>query len=373
MAASDNARQLRHSADAIRDCLDQLDSQGASRPDSGARAADRFRYRMRALIVELRRPDGSWEPHAVPTRNLSRRGIAFLTGQFVYPGCECKVHLVSVHNQRVAVAGKVARCRYIQGSGSLHEVGVRFDQGIDVAMFKHGVASLRVLVVDDEVILHRLFAYMLRPLDVKLTCVTSGAEALEAIEHEEFEVVLLDLHMHEMDGWATAEELRKRGCRAPLVGLTEESSDETQRKCDAAGIRSVLTKPITAEALTEMIMSLRMAPVVSTFIHDREMVPVIDAFVASLGSRIREAQTALGAGQLDTVQRIARGLKGEGASFGFEAITNAARDLQAAIETKAELEVVSKKLDELRRWCAAARPASCEADASEAEKRRQAR
>lgn len=373
MPANENAKRMRQSAETIRDCLDQLDAQGSSRPDAGARAADRFRYRMRALIVELRRPDGSWEPHAVPTRNLSRRGIAFLTGQFVYPGCECKVHLVSVHNQRVAVAGKVARCRYIQGSGALHEVGVRFDQGIDVAMFKHGVASLRVLVVDDEVILHRLYAYMLRPLDVKLTCVTSGADALDAVELEEFDVVLLDLHMPEMDGWTVSQQLRERGCRAPLVALSEDSSDETRRKCEAAGIHSLLAKPITAEALTDMIMSLRLAPVVSTFIHEREMVPVIDAFVASLGGRIREAQTALGAGQLDAVQRIARGLKGEGASFGFEAITSAARELQQAIDSQAEIEVISKKLDELRRWCAAARPASCEADADESEKRRPTR
>lgn len=362
----ENAKRPRLKDDQVRELIDRLDQVQSARRGACQRKGDRFQYRERALMIEFRRPDGVWEPHIAPTRNLSRRGIGLITGQFVYPRTECRVHLVTVHNHRMLVTGRVARCRYIEGTGSLHEVGIRFDQAIDVAMFQSGVASLRVLLVADDVQMQRLVAHLLRRLDVKLSCVSGGEDAQREALKSEFDFVLLDLDMPQTDGPAICRALIELGFSNPILALTANEDQQTREACESAGFTGCVPKPITPDTLARVVMSIKTAPIISSLANDPEMAPLIDAFVDSLPGKIRSAQQALADGKIDVLARIVTTLKGEGGSYGFDTITRAAMELQCALSGPAEITLIRQKLEELRRWCLAARPAGCEREESAA-------
>jgi len=72
-------------------------------------------------------------PFVAPTRNLSKGGLSFLHGGFVYPGTRCMVQLITTLGASDDVLGTVVSCRYIESM--IHEVSIRFDREIDPSVY----------------------------------------------------------------------------------------------------------------------------------------------------------------------------------------------------------------------------------------------
>jgi CheY-like chemotaxis protein len=117
-----------------------------------------------------------------------------------------------------------------------------------------GGGSLRVLLVDDSVVIQRIAALMLERAGHQVTVASSGHEALRLLDQAAFDVVLIDVEMPEMDGPATVVELRKRGKRdLPVVALTAHDESAQQQRCLDAGIDGFLTKPFRAIELDDAV------------------------------------------------------------------------------------------------------------------------
>lgn len=71
--------------------------------------------------------------HVVKARNLSAGGIGFFHACFLYPDTVCHVALQTIHQEKVALAGKVSWCRHVRGR--THEIGLRFARLIEVREF----------------------------------------------------------------------------------------------------------------------------------------------------------------------------------------------------------------------------------------------
>ena len=84
-----------------------------------------------------------------------------------------------------------------------------------------------------------------------------GREALAAVQGERFDLLLLDMHMPEMDGFQVTEELRERerqsGGHLPVIALTARSRTEDREQCLAAGMDDFLSKPIRPPDLWKAI------------------------------------------------------------------------------------------------------------------------
>jgi CheY-like chemotaxis protein len=80
--------------------------------------------------------------------------------------------------------------------------------------------DLRVLVVDDEPDIRATVSAMLEAEGYDVIEATNGAEALEALEAADPDIVLLDMRMPVLDGWGFASELRRRGHAVPIVVMT---------------------------------------------------------------------------------------------------------------------------------------------------------
>lgn len=118
--------------------------------------------------------------------------------------------------------------------------------------------SLHILVVDDSPDNRALLTHMLAYSGHRVTVAVNGAQGVERFQEESFDLVLLDLHMPEMDGFETIRALREleeqRGSRTtPVVALTAHATASVRRRCIEEGMTDFATKPITRERLFKVI------------------------------------------------------------------------------------------------------------------------
>ena len=107
----------------------------------------------------------------------------------------------------------------------------------------------RVLVVEDNPVNSRVAAAMVEGLGLEVATVASGADAIDALASEPFDLVLMDMQMPGMDGpeatrLVRAEESRALDPRVPVVALTANVLDEHRDECFAAGMDDFLSKPL---------------------------------------------------------------------------------------------------------------------------------
>jgi len=105
----------------------------------------------------------------------------------------------------------------------------------------------RILVVDDERHMQRLLQFNLEKTGCVVDAAGSGEAALELFESKPADLVLIDLVMQTMDGFATVRELRKRpsGRDVPIIMLTSRGQTDTREHAADLGIAVFLTKPFS--------------------------------------------------------------------------------------------------------------------------------
>jgi len=116
--------------------------------------------------------------------------------------------------------------------------------------------GLRVLAADDHEINRKVITLILGPLNANITLVEDGHAALEALDEEAFDVVLLDVNMPGLDGYETARRLRRTdgpNARTPVIAVTGALTAEDEARRRDAGIDYVVAKPIEAAALLSVL------------------------------------------------------------------------------------------------------------------------
>ncbi|WP_417621519.1 response regulator [Parasphingorhabdus sp.] len=120
------------------------------------------------------------------------------------------------------------------------------------------VFPVRVLIADDNRTNQMVLETILANAGHEVTAVADGEEALEALESGNFDIVFLDVNMPNMGGieccklWRQIEGPRMH---VPIIGLTADSTESTEKKCLDAGMDLRMTKPIEAKELIEIIAS----------------------------------------------------------------------------------------------------------------------
>jgi DNA-binding NtrC family response regulator len=101
----------------------------------------------------------------------------------------------------------------------------------------------KILLVDDEEVFTNNMSKLLANRGYRVTAVNSGDAAIQAMEKEDFDVVVLDLKMPGMDGITTLKEIKKLGLFTETLILTGHGSIDTALKAIKLGAYDYLTKP----------------------------------------------------------------------------------------------------------------------------------
>ena len=117
--------------------------------------------------------------------------------------------------------------------------------------------GLKVLYVEDILPNQMVMKAMCRPLNVNLTIVNSGKEAIESCQENAFDLILLDIQMPEMDGIETLNRLQTLPCfrdvQPPVHAFTAHASDNDREHYLSHGFAGVLTKPLMPAQLNELL------------------------------------------------------------------------------------------------------------------------
>jgi PAS domain S-box-containing protein len=124
-------------------------------------------------------------------------------------------------------------------------------------------AAAHVLLADDAHINRLIGVALLERLGCQVDEVANGAEAVEAVQRRQYDVVLMDCLMPVMDGYeATAQirDLEQGGRRTPIIALTASAMVGDREKCLAAGMDDYLPKPLDRAALAGVLARFTSSP-----------------------------------------------------------------------------------------------------------------
>jgi signal transduction histidine kinase/CheY-like chemotaxis protein len=136
--------------------------------------------------------------------------------------------------------------------------------------------QLRVLVAEDNAVNQRLALRLLEKLGHVATVVANGREAVEAVQRETFDLVLMDVQMPEMDGFQATMAIREReqstgGARQTIIAMTAHAMKGDEERCRSAGMDGYIPKPIDVNRLRECLQNVKAS---SSRLADATLSPV---------------------------------------------------------------------------------------------------
>jgi CheY-like chemotaxis protein len=118
---------------------------------------------------------------------------------------------------------------------------------------------LRILLAEDNVVNQKLALRLLQQMGYRADVASNGIEAIESIERQTYDLVLMDVQMPEMDGLEASRRITakyKPGERPRIVAMTANAMQGDREECLAAGMDDYVTKPIRVDALVEALMQV---------------------------------------------------------------------------------------------------------------------
>jgi PAS domain S-box-containing protein len=122
------------------------------------------------------------------------------------------------------------------------------------------LTDVRVLVAEDNLVNQFMLAKILNDWKVKADMVNNGQKAVEKLKENDYDIVLMDTHMPEMNGYQAARKIRieleepKRSI--PIISLSAATFDHEQQEALASGMNDILAKPFQPEQLHEKMLKL---------------------------------------------------------------------------------------------------------------------
>jgi PAS domain S-box-containing protein len=222
--------------------------------------------------------------------------------------------------------------------------------------------ALRILLAEDSTDNRTITMAYLQDTPYQVDIAENGAIACEKFAAGNYDLVLMDRQMPIMDGLAATRAIRRwevANDRAPtpIIALTAAALKGDREKCLAAGCTAFLTKPIKQEVLLQAIKERSVAALpLATEERSRKgtfriranpkFADLIPGFLKNRRQDVSALLEALERRDFESVERLGHDMKGVGASYGFQAVTDIGAALEQAGAT-ADLDAVRLWLDDL--------------------------
>ncbi len=216
---------------------------------------------------------------------------------------------------------------------------------------------LRVLLAEDSPIDQANIKNLMQRLGYEIIAAENGHEAVEECEHNDFDLILMDILMPVMDGFEASRLIRERealsGRRTPIIALTSYSLKAVQEKCQRVGMNGYLPKPVSMTSLRKVMETIPKAVVtvqeneISQAIQSDNSLQVlnsrhaiefiegntelyrelIDLFILHAPKTMEELVEALLTENSDAIEKASHKMKGMAANIGAEKFSASNRQL----------------------------------------------
>ncbi len=119
--------------------------------------------------------------------------------------------------------------------------------------------NLKVLLAEDNAINAMVMRKTLERMGVSISVANNGQEAIDLLQVESFDLILMDLYMPIMDGFEATKQIRSLNephCKTPIIALTAAFSEDIEQETKAVGMNDYLPKPFKPEDLVEKLKQL---------------------------------------------------------------------------------------------------------------------
>jgi len=231
----------------------------------------------------------------------------------------------------------------------------------------------RVLLVEDNELNQQVAVELLQEAKLTVDVAENGVVALNMLEEQEYDLLLMDMQMPVMDGIAATKEIRKepRYANLPIIAMTANAMNRDMEKCLAAGMNDYVTKPIDPDALFNTLLRwlpgkevqqgltnpLAIIPELNLQLGLKRMLnkratyeKMLHRFVENQGNTIEIIGDQLEQGDYLAATRTAHTLKGSAGTIGAIELSNYAAQLEEQIEQRdfgKEFVVVLTKAEEM--------------------------
>lgn len=113
-----------------------------------------------------------------------------------------------------------------------------------------------VLIVDDDISVLNMLTKVIRSNSLTPECADSAEKALQMLDDNHFDLILMDVNMHGMDGFSAVEEIRRRGIRTPIIIVSARQEDVDTLYGLDIGADDYITKPFNPVTLGAKIKAL---------------------------------------------------------------------------------------------------------------------
>ena len=212
----------------------------------------------------------------------------------------------------------------------------------------------KILVVEDDSVNQKTILAMLKKIGLETDVANDGNQAVQKATDEHFDLVLMDMHMPNMNGYEATKALRKKGLTIPIVALTASVMKSDADRCLAAGCDHYLPKPIDRkklfETLGKYLPSARSSssiehrassieidkdvidwPELEDRIGDEPLIKeIVSSFLADNTKRLELLTEAVKAANLEDIKTLSHALKGSAATIAAKPLSQAASQLNLA-------------------------------------------
>jgi CheY-like chemotaxis protein/HPt (histidine-containing phosphotransfer) domain-containing protein len=204
-----------------------------------------------------------------------------------------------------------------------------------------------VLVVEDNASNQLVAVGILRLLGYRSDVASDGREALDALDRTQFDAILMDCQMPEMDGFTATREIRLRegaGRHTPVIAMTAGASDSDRNLCLSAGMDDFLSKPVKPREIDAMLARWVVArdAVLGEPVLDHEVLQelrsltpdgsllaeVVETFLGGAPDHISQLEAAVVAGDPVAVRQCTHRLRGESSAVGAVELAALCRSLE---------------------------------------------
>ena len=275
---------------------------------------------------------------------------------------------LTISARLVALMGGKLEVESVEGKGSRFWFSLAFPRAMEPvtgettrAEAPGGLRGARILVAEDHSVSQLVARDLLGRRGAVVTVAATGAEAVDAVAEGDFDIVLMDIRMPEMDGLQATRLIRAMPGREklPIVALTANALSEEREDCLAAGMDGYLTKPLEPETLyVELCRRLHLdtgecadPPAESVLVDTGKALPGFDSarvqrwidnspqawrvmvrgFVAEYPQAMAEISSALDSGERTRAGNLLHRLRGAGGALGADELNETARQLELAL------------------------------------------